>query len=170
MFDSIAETYDPTQPYSLIWYRQDMAQEGIAFLRPFSLKRYWISLPVPETWLSPCTKAATRPYRRCRHLVRHDGSGTEKVAAAGYSEYISFEQQDCTALTYEENSFDAVTAAFGVRNFENIEQGISGDVPGAETRWAYHDLGTFHTGTFSHETTLPDQFKDRHPLYRTSTL
>lgn len=70
-------------------------------------------------------KAATRPYRRCRHLVRHDGSGTEKVAAAGYSEYISFEQQDCTALTYEENSFDAVTAAFGVRNFENIEQGIS---------------------------------------------
>ena len=102
-----------------------MAQEGIAFLRPFSLKRYWISLPVPETWLSPCTKAATRPYRRCRHLVRHDGSGTEKVAAAGYSEHISFEQQDCTALTYEENSFDAVTAAFGVRNFENIEQGIS---------------------------------------------
>lgn len=89
------------------------------------LKRYWISLPVPETWLSPCTKAATRPYRRCRHLVRHDGSGTEKVAAAGYSEHISFEQQDCTALTYEENSFDAVTAAFGVRNFENIEQGIS---------------------------------------------
>ena len=21
------------------------------------LKRYWISLPVPETWLSPCTKS-----------------------------------------------------------------------------------------------------------------
>ena len=81
------------------------------------LKRYWISLPVPETWLS--------------HIVGADISlgmmevGRKKVAAAGYSEHISFEQQDCTALTYEENSFDAVTAAFGVRNFENIEQGIS---------------------------------------------
>ena len=51
--------------------------------------------------------------------------GRKKVAAAGYSEHISFEQQACTAMTYEENSFDAVTAAFGVRNFENIEQGIS---------------------------------------------
>ena len=51
--------------------------------------------------------------------------GREKVAKAGLSEYISFEQQDCTALTYPDNSFDAVTAAFGVRNFENIEQGIA---------------------------------------------
>ena len=51
--------------------------------------------------------------------------GREKVAKAGLQSHIFFEQQDCTALTYEENSFDAVTAAFGVRNFEHIEQGLS---------------------------------------------
>ena len=51
--------------------------------------------------------------------------GRRKVADAGLSDHISFEYQDCTALTFPDNSFDAVTAAFGVRNFENIEQGIS---------------------------------------------
>ena len=51
--------------------------------------------------------------------------GRQKVAEAGLSDHITFEYQDCTALTYPDNSFDAVTAAFGVRNFENIEQGIT---------------------------------------------
>ena len=50
--------------------------------------------------------------------------GRQKVAEAGLSDHITFEYQDCTALTYPDNSFDAVTAAFGVRNFENIEQGL----------------------------------------------
>lgn len=51
--------------------------------------------------------------------------GRRKVADAGYSEHITFEQQDCTALSYPDESFDAVTAAFGIRNFEDIEQGIA---------------------------------------------
>lgn len=170
MFDSIAETYDQLNHTLSFGIDKIWRRKGIAFLRPFS----------PKTILDIATGTgdlAISMYKKLRpdHIIGADISlgmmevGRKKVAAAGYSEHISFEQQDCTALTYEENSFDAVTAAFGVRNFENIEQGIS-DVPGAETRWAYHDLGTFHTGTFSHETTLPDLFKDRHPLYRTSTL
>ncbi len=51
--------------------------------------------------------------------------GRKKVADLGLSSTILFEQQDCLNLSYEENSFDAITAAFGVRNFENIEKGIS---------------------------------------------
>ncbi|MFX7844853.1 class I SAM-dependent methyltransferase, partial [Acinetobacter baumannii] len=43
--------------------------------------------------------------------------GRQKVEKAGLSAHITFERQDCTALTYEDNRFDAVTAAFGVRNF-----------------------------------------------------
>ena len=51
--------------------------------------------------------------------------GRQKVAKAGLSSRITFEQQDSIALTYKDNQFDAVTAAFGVRNFERIEQGIA---------------------------------------------
>ncbi len=48
-----------------------------------------------------------------------------KVRKAGIEKHFRFEYQDCTALTYKENTFDAVTIAFGVRNFENIALGIS---------------------------------------------
>lgn len=48
----------------------------------------------------------------------------EKVRKAGLSEHIRFEVQDCTALTFADESFDAVTIAFGVRNFEDMAGGI----------------------------------------------
>ena len=36
---------------------------------------------------------------------------------------ISFEQGDCMALPMHDETFDAVTVAFGVRNFEHLQQG-----------------------------------------------
>lgn len=48
--------------------------------------------------------------------------GKKKVSKKRLSNVISFDQQDCAALTYPDNSFDAVTISFGVRNFESIDQ------------------------------------------------
>lgn len=50
--------------------------------------------------------------------------GRKKAAAAGLSDAILFERQDCTNLTMETNSFDAAMVAFGVRNFENLDKGL----------------------------------------------
>ncbi len=36
---------------------------------------------------------------------------------------ITFQQADCLSLPFDDASFDVVTVAFGVRNFEHIEQG-----------------------------------------------
>ncbi len=46
-----------------------------------------------------------------------------KVKEKGLGKNISFEQGDCMALEMEDESFDAVTVAFGVRNFEHLQQG-----------------------------------------------
>ena len=46
--------------------------------------------------------------------------GQEKVHQAGLDTKISFERQDCTAMTFEADSFDAATIAFGIRNFSDI--------------------------------------------------
>ena len=46
-----------------------------------------------------------------------------KVKEKGLEKNISFEQGDCMALEMEDESFDAVTVAFGVRNFEHLQQG-----------------------------------------------
>jgi len=51
--------------------------------------------------------------------------GRKKVSAAGMDDQITLVQGDSENLPYEAGSFDAVTASFGVRNFENLEKGLS---------------------------------------------
>lgn len=47
----------------------------------------------------------------------------KKVADKGLQEQITFEQGDCLKMRFSSESFDAVTVAFGVRNFEHIDRG-----------------------------------------------
>ena len=51
--------------------------------------------------------------------------GRQKVKAKGLDAVISFEKEDCTALSYSDGTFDAVTAAFGIRNFADLDKGLS---------------------------------------------
>jgi demethylmenaquinone methyltransferase/2-methoxy-6-polyprenyl-1,4-benzoquinol methylase len=38
---------------------------------------------------------------------------------------ISFQKEDCLHLTFAADSFDAVTVAYGVRNFQDLDAGLS---------------------------------------------
>ena len=51
--------------------------------------------------------------------------GKDKVKIENLENTIEMVIGDSEALTYDDNSFDAVTVAFGVRNFENLELGLS---------------------------------------------
>lgn len=51
--------------------------------------------------------------------------GRKKITKAGLDDRIELLNGDSEAILFEDNSFDAVTVAFGVRNFENLEQGLS---------------------------------------------
>lgn len=46
-----------------------------------------------------------------------------KVKDKGLEEKITFVKGDCMALPMADGTFDAVTVAFGVRNFEHLQQG-----------------------------------------------
>lgn len=48
--------------------------------------------------------------------------GKEKVRGKGLQHIISFEQQDSAAMTFPDNTFDAVISSFGIRNFYSINQ------------------------------------------------
>jgi demethylmenaquinone methyltransferase/2-methoxy-6-polyprenyl-1,4-benzoquinol methylase len=50
--------------------------------------------------------------------------GREKVQKIGIANRIKLEHGDSEGLKFEANYFDAITAAFGVRNFENLQQGL----------------------------------------------
>ncbi|WP_424963539.1 bifunctional demethylmenaquinone methyltransferase/2-methoxy-6-polyprenyl-1,4-benzoquinol methylase UbiE [Ekhidna sp.] len=51
--------------------------------------------------------------------------GRQKMKKKGYSDIIDMQSGDSENLHFEDNSFDAVIVAFGVRNFENLEKGLS---------------------------------------------
>ena len=51
--------------------------------------------------------------------------GRQKVAKLGLSGTIELLNGDSETINFEAGTFDAVTVAFGVRNFENLEKGLS---------------------------------------------
>ncbi len=50
--------------------------------------------------------------------------GIDKIKKLNLEDQISMEKGDAENLPYESNKFDAVSVAFGVRNFENLEKGL----------------------------------------------
>lgn len=50
--------------------------------------------------------------------------GRKKVSEGGLSDKIVMEQGDCENLRFAAETFDRVTVAFGVRNFEHLELGL----------------------------------------------
>lgn len=50
--------------------------------------------------------------------------GRKKIKESGLDSVIILQKGDSENLIFEENTFDAVTVAFGVRNFENLEKGL----------------------------------------------
>ena len=126
MFDAIAGKYDLLNHTLSFGIDKIWRGKGIAYLRPFS----------PKAILDIATGTgdlAIAMYDKLHpdYVIGADLSegmlevGRRKAHDAGLAAHISFERQDCMALPYPDNSFDAVTAAFGVRNFEHIEQGLA---------------------------------------------
>ena len=61
--------------------------------------------------------------------------GVEKVAQKNFSDKCVLEIGDSENIHYDDNSFDGVTVAFGVRNFENLEKGM---------KEIYREIGRAH--------------------------
>ena len=51
--------------------------------------------------------------------------GKKKMAKLGHDQMIELQLGDSERLLFDDNKFDAVIVAFGVRNFENLEKGLT---------------------------------------------
>ena len=49
----------------------------------------------------------------------------EKAVQRGVADRVSFVIEDCLSLSLPDNIYDAITVAYGVRNFENLKQGFA---------------------------------------------
>ena len=125
MFDNIAPTYD-TLNHRLSWdIDRAWRKKAIRKLMPFA----------PKTVLDIATGTGdfaimAAKMLKPQKLVGADISegmmqiGRQKVKREGLADIISFEKEDCLQLSYNDGTFDAVTAAFGIRNFANLDKGL----------------------------------------------
>ena len=51
--------------------------------------------------------------------------GVEKITKKGLTDRIQLQLADSENLPFQDNSYDAITAGFGVRNFEDLNKGLS---------------------------------------------
>ena len=50
--------------------------------------------------------------------------GKQKIARLKFTEIVELREGDGEAMNFPTDSFDAITVAFGVRNFQNLEKGL----------------------------------------------
>lgn len=125
MFDAIAPTYD-TLNHRMSWnIDKGWRRKAVKQLAPFA----------PKDMLDVATGTGDFAIMQARMLqprqiVGADISegmmdiGRRKVKEAGLDSTICFKKEDCMALTFDDETFDAVTAAFGIRNFPNLDKGL----------------------------------------------
>ena len=124
MFDSIAPAYDfMNRAMTMgidIWWRR-LAVKRLQRIRPARI----LDVATGTGDFAIQLNKSLHP----QHITGIDLSqgmldeARRKVKEKGLEEMISFEQGDCMALPMADASFDAVTVAFGVRNFEHLQQG-----------------------------------------------
>ena len=125
MFDNIAPTYDKLN-HRLSWdIDKGWRRKAIRQLEPFA----------PKTLLDIATGTGdfailAAKMLKPEKLIGADISegmmeiGRQKVKAEGLDSIVSFEKEDCLNLSYADGTFDAVTAAFGIRNFADLDKGL----------------------------------------------
>ena len=125
MFDNIAPTYDRLN-HRLSW----------------DIDRYWRRKAIstllpkkPSTILDIATGTGDFAIQAAKMLKpeRLGGAdlsegmmaiGRKKVAEEGLQHIITFAKEDCLQLSFADDTFDAITAAFGIRNFADLDKGL----------------------------------------------
>ncbi len=125
MFDSIAHSYDLLNHSLSLGIDRRWRREAIDALKAFS----------PQSILDIATGTGdfailSAERIRPRRIVGADLSegmmavGREKVSKLGLQDLITFQREDCMNLSFPDNTFDAVTSSYGVRNFQDLDAGL----------------------------------------------
>ncbi|TGD80609.1 bifunctional demethylmenaquinone methyltransferase/2-methoxy-6-polyprenyl-1,4-benzoquinol methylase UbiE [Hymenobacter wooponensis] len=127
MFNSIAGKYDFLNHFlsagtDIYWRRKAVSE--LKQLRPARI----LDIATGTADFAIETLRAAAPDAKVTGVDISEGMldvGRRKLEAKGLSNRIKLELGDSENLPFADNEFDAVTASFGVRNFENLEKGLT---------------------------------------------
>lgn len=126
MFNEIAPNYDKLNGRLSLGIDNYWRKESIRALKPFE-PQYILDIATGTGDFAILAQKILQPKR----IIGIDISegmmevGREKVKRKGLEHIITFDKQDSAALSFPHESFDAVTASFGVRNFEDIDKSFT---------------------------------------------
>lgn len=125
MFDGIAHSYDRLNHVLSLGIDRRWRRKTIKALLPYGPQRI-LDIATGTGDFALLAAELLKP----ESIVGADLSegmmqiGRQKVEKAGLSKTISFQKEDCMALSFADGSFDAVIAAYGVRNFADLDRGL----------------------------------------------
>ena len=125
MFDHIAPTYDSLNHIMSLGIDRGGRRKSIDALLPYRPQHI---LDIATGTGDFALLAATR--LRPTEIIGADISegmmqvGRRKVEEAGMQDIISFQAEDCTRLSFPDGRFDAVTIAYGARNFQDLDAAL----------------------------------------------
>ena len=126
MFDNIAPAYDTLNHRLSLNIDRGWRKKAIRQLKPYQPQAI-LDIATGTGDFAIMAAQMLKPQR----LTGADISegmmdiGRKKVAAKGLSDIITFDKEDCTHLSYPDASYDAVMAAFGIRNFADLDKGLA---------------------------------------------
>lgn len=125
MFDNIAHKYDFLNQLLSLGIHKGWRRKAIRLLE----------IQKPKTILDIATGTADFAIEAMKlnptKVVGVDISegmlklGRDKINKLGLQNKIELKSGDSESLPFSDNSFDAITVGFGVRNFENLEKGVA---------------------------------------------
>jgi demethylmenaquinone methyltransferase/2-methoxy-6-polyprenyl-1,4-benzoquinol methylase len=125
MFDSISHRYDLLNHLLSVNIDKLWRKKAIKLLAPHHPKKI---LDI-ATGTADFALAATRLNpKRITGIDLSEGMlkiGRQKIEKRGLSGSIELLKADSEALPFDDATFDAAVVGFGVRNFENLEKGLS---------------------------------------------
>ena len=125
MFDQIARRYDFLNHFLSFHIDKIWRRKAVNELRGRSLGEV-LDVATGTADLALAIQKRLRPG----HIIGVDISegmlaiGRQKIEKKGLTQQITLQFGDSENLPFADNTFDAVTVAFGVRNFDHLEKGL----------------------------------------------
>ena len=123
MFDQLAPTYDKMNSLFSLGIDGYWRREALRVLKKFPCIHI-LDIATGTGDFSILAHKILQP-KKINAIDISDGMmdvGREKIKAKGLENIITFDQQDCSDMTFPDNTFDAAMSSFGVRNFEDIDK------------------------------------------------